>query len=165
MGSTSTFAGFSPKLLSFLSELEKNNNKPWFDKHRKDYESLYVEPAKEFVAAMGSQLKRISADLHAEARINGSILRINRDVRFSKDKSPYRASLQIMFPEGPEFDRHRPAFLFRLTAHSLELGAGLCGFDKDHLHRYRAAVDDSKTGQETAIRPGQRHEQRRRESS
>ena len=148
MSNAATFAGFSPQLFTFLAELEQNNHKPWFDQHRSEYESLYIEPAKEFVAAMGPHLKRISADVHAEPRVNGSIMRINRDVRFSKDKSPYRASLQIMFPQGPEFDRHSPSFLFRLTADALELGADLCGFDKNHLDRYRSATADPKTGKE-----------------
>ena len=71
-----------------MTELGKNNNREWFQAHRDDYEHLLVEPAREFVVAMGECLKALGRDIHAESRVRGSIFAVNRDVRFSKDKTP-----------------------------------------------------------------------------
>ncbi len=84
----SKFSGFDPGLLAFLRDLGKNNDKKWFDAHRSEYESLYLEPAKRFVEAIGPGLAKISRELRAEPRVNGAIMRINRDTRFSNDKTP-----------------------------------------------------------------------------
>ena len=69
------FGGFDPELLEFLTDLEKNNDKKWFDAHRAEYEALYLEPAKRFTEAMGPGLRKISRHLRAEPRVNGSIMR------------------------------------------------------------------------------------------
>ena len=143
---TSSFQGFSRDLPSFFRALAKNNNKAWFDQHHRDYQGLLMEPAKQFVAAMAPELRRLSRDLHAEPRVNGSIMRINRDTRFSKDKTPYKSNLSMIFPEGPEFDRHRPGFLMQVDATTLCIGAGLCGFSPEQLAGYRKRVVEKKSG-------------------
>ena len=71
------FDGFSEKTLRFLRGLSQNNNKPWFDAHRDDYEEGIVEPAKAFVSALGPRLRKISKTVQFEPRINGSLFRIN----------------------------------------------------------------------------------------
>jgi len=83
-------AGFPAGTFTFLRGLAENNQKDWFQEHRDAYEELYVEPARRFVEAIGPPLRIISATLRFEARVNGSLFRVQRDVRFSKDKSPYR---------------------------------------------------------------------------
>jgi uncharacterized protein (TIGR02453 family) len=80
-----TFDGFPKAATKFLKELEKNNNKAWFDDNRADYEQGLLEPCNSFVAAMGPKLAKISPDIHAELKINSSLMRINRDTRLSKD--------------------------------------------------------------------------------
>ena len=125
MAPTLTFRGFPKGLPSFFAQLEKNNNKLWFDQHRKDYEELYVEPAKAFVSAIAPGLSRISEDLRAEPRINGSIMRINRDTRFSKDKIPYKNGLHFLFPEGVGPFSQCPGFYIRIDAKELRFAAGL----------------------------------------
>ena len=143
----SSFQGFSRDLLSFFKALAKNNNKAWFDEHRRDYQGLLIEPAKQFVAAMAPELQRLSKNVRAEPRVNGSIMRINRDTRFSKDKTPYKLNLSMIFPEGSEFDRQHPAFLMQVDATTLCIGAGLCGFSPEQLAGYRKAVVEKKSGQ------------------
>ena len=101
MAKHETFAGFPKGLPRFFAQLEKNNNRDWFESHREDYEELYVEPAKAFVSAIAPGLWNISSAVRAEPRINGSIMRINRDTRFSKDKKPYKNGLHFLFREGP----------------------------------------------------------------
>jgi len=64
-----------------------HNSKSWFDANRQRYEAAYLDPAKAFVDAIGPQLRELVPGISTEARVNGSIFRINRDTRFSKDNS------------------------------------------------------------------------------
>src|SRR5690606_19091043 len=137
---------FSAQTLAFLKGLSANNNKAWFDAHRADYEAHYIAPAKEFVSALGPALQQLSPGLQAEPRVNGSIFRINRDVRFSKDKTPYKDHLDLWFWEGESRSFACSGLFFRLQAKQLILGAGMHRFDKPWLERYRAAVLDEDKG-------------------
>ncbi len=89
------FEGFSDKAFSFLAGLKKNNNKPWFEAHRSDYEEYLREPSKQFVLAMAALFEEEELPLVAD--VKKSLFRINRDIRFSKDKSPYKTHLGIVF--------------------------------------------------------------------
>jgi len=148
---TLTFDGFSRDLPEFLADLEANNTKLWFDAHRADYEALYLEPAKQFVAAMTGPLAKVTPRARAEPRVNGSIMRINKDVRFSKDKTPYKPHLSLVFPVADVFDRKAPAFWFRLSASQLHLGCGMMDFGKTGLKTYRDTIADPKGARAFAL--------------
>ena len=137
------FAGFSPEALSFLSELGRNNRREWFQAHRDEYEALLLEPARDFVEAMGDEL---GPDINADPRVGGSIFRIARDTRFSRDKRPYKDHLDLWFWHGAGPSRERPGFWFRLTPTQLVLGAGMHRFERGVLDRYRDAVVDPDRG-------------------
>jgi uncharacterized protein (TIGR02453 family) len=143
------FGGFPPATIRFLRELRDNNRKDWFDAHRADYEAFWVAPAKAFVVAAGQQLAELAPGIRAEPRVLGSILRINRDTRFSRDPSPYKDHLDFWFWEG---DRRRAVsgFFARLTPERLGAGAGCHGLDPERLARFRQAVADPATGAELA---------------
>jgi len=96
----SNFKGFPKEFITFFENLKQNNSKDWFEKHRKDYEELVLHPAREFVEEMGKKLRRIAPAIHAIPKINQSLFKISRDVRFSKDKSPYKTTMGICFGEG-----------------------------------------------------------------
>ncbi len=140
------FVGFSAKTFRFLKALSDNNDKAWFTDHRDDYEAAYLHPALSFVQDMGPQLQKLSKTVSFEPRINGSLFRIHRDVRFSKDKTPFKDHIDLWFWEGPDKGWSTPGFFLRLSAKSLILGCGMHRFDKAQLERYRAAVADPKTG-------------------
>ncbi|MFQ5967212.1 MAG: DUF2461 domain-containing protein [Acidimicrobiia bacterium] len=140
-----TFAGFPRETVNFLTALSKNNNKSWFDAHRADYEAFWVEPAKQFVAAAGESLTELSPEVQAVPRVNGSIFRVNRDIRFSKDKRPYKDHLDFWFWEG-ERKQAASGYFMRITPTDLGIGVGAHGFDKDRLAAYRSAVVDPKSG-------------------
>jgi uncharacterized protein (TIGR02453 family) len=140
------FEGFPEETLRFLRGLAKNNSKAWFDAHRAEYDEFYVEAAKRFVEAIGPRLQKISKAAQYEARVNGSLFRINRDVRFSKDKSPYKAHLDLWFWEGAHRGWDSPGFFFRLAPTKLILGAGMHQFPKETLAAYRNAVIDERAG-------------------
>ena len=143
-----TFGGFRPELLEFLRELRGNNSREWFTAHRGEYETLLLEPAREFVVAMADWLPKLGSDIHAEPKVHGSILAINRDTRFSADKTPYKTHLDLWFWQGsgPGLNRERPGYFFRLTPESLILGAGMHALSESALERYRRAVLDDERG-------------------
>src|ERR1700681_2431213 len=123
-----TFDGFRLELLEFLRNLGDNNNREWFLAHRQDYAQYLLEPAREFVLAMGECLPRLGEDIHAEPKVRGSIFAINRDIRFSNDKRPYKTYLDLWFWQGDGPSRERPGYFFRLMPESLVLGAGMHAF-------------------------------------
>ncbi len=139
------FTGFPKQTLTFLADLSANNSKDWFVAHRDEYEAFWVEPAKQFVEAAGEALTDLAPDVEAQPRVNGSIFRINRDVRFSKDKSPYKDHLDFWFWEG-ERRSAVSGFYMRITPNQLGIGVGAHGFDKDRLAAYRRAVVNAETG-------------------
>lgn len=140
------FEGFPDGTLRFLRGLAKNNSKAWFDAHRSDYDAFYVDPAKSFVESIGPRLQKVSKTIRYEARVNGSLFRINRDVRFSKDKTPYKAHLDLWFWEGDRRGWESPGFFFRLAPTKLILGAGMHQLSKEQLGTYRDAVVDERSG-------------------
>lgn len=133
---------FSKPTITFLSGLSKHNDKAWFEAHRDDYDESFLAPARAFVEAIGPRLRKIDKTIHAEPK--GSILRIHRDVRFSKDKRPYKDHLDLWFWSGAKKGWDSSGFFFRLTAKELMLGAGMHGFMPPELAKYRAAVAGKK---------------------
>ena len=139
------FAGFPPETVRFLGQLTKNNNREWFEGHRSDYEVHWLEPARDFVIAAGEALRGLSPAIEAQPRVNGSIFRVNRDTRFSKDKTPYKDHIDFWFWEG-ERRRAVSGYYMRITPTKLSLGVGAHGFDKGQLAAFRAAVVDPRAG-------------------
>lgn len=140
MAKGAPFEGFNKKSLKFFRDLKKNNNKAWFDANRNIYQEEVIEPARLFISAMGSKLKRLAPDINADPRVNKSIFRINRDIRFSKDKIPYKTNFGIWFWEGAGKRMERSGFYFHLDPPNLMLGTGIYCFPKTLLTRYRDAV-------------------------
>jgi uncharacterized protein (TIGR02453 family) len=143
------FGGFPPETVRFLRELRVNNHKEWFDAHRADYQAFWVAPAKAFVVAAGQQLVELAPGIRAEPRVLGSIFRINRDTRFSRDPRPYKDHLDFWFWEG-ERRRAVSGFFARLTPEVLGVGAGCHGLDPERLPVFRQAVADPTSGAELA---------------
>jgi uncharacterized protein (TIGR02453 family) len=82
------FQGYSPTTITFLNGLKENNNKAWFEENKPDYQKFVLEPSQELVTELAPLM--LSIDPKLEVSPKKSISRIYRDVRFSKDKSPYR---------------------------------------------------------------------------
>ena len=151
------FQGFPKDTVPFLRDLTENNTKEWFDENRDRYESSYMEPAKAFVKAIGPRLTELSPTVQAEAKVNKSIFRVNRDTRFSKDKTPYKNHIDMMFWDGEGRSRDCAGFFFRLTPQSVHLGAGKHMFAKSELALFRDAIaSDDGAGVEAAIAAAQK---------
>jgi len=147
---SSVFDGFPKECVRFYRELAKNNTKQWFDQHRSDFESFVMKPARLFVAAMGDALARMSPGIHADPRVDKSIFRIYRDVRFSGDKRPFKTNLGIWFWEGNGPRMESSGFYLQLEPGSLMLGAGMYMFPKHMLKEYRDSVVHPKYGAQLA---------------
>jgi uncharacterized protein (TIGR02453 family) len=139
------FSAFPAATHDFLRGIADNNGKEWFEDNRQFYEDGYVAPARQFVDAIGPKLKSISPGVRYEARINGSISRINRDVRFSRDKRPYKDHLDIWFWHG-EKKGWDPGFYLRITPATLYLGSGMHGLQGKMLDDFRSAVLAESSG-------------------
>ena len=121
-----TFQGFGKPALQFLAELEANNNREWFAQNKPRYEELVREPALDFIVAMGSELQKLSPHLEAiPKRVGGSLMRVYRDTRFGKDKTPYKTNIGIQFRHRMGKDVHCPGFYLHISNDEIFLGAGM----------------------------------------
>lgn len=137
---TEAFDGFPKQCVKFLEDLRDNNDRNWFETHRTEYDYYVMEPARRFVVALGRKLHDFAPGVVAEPRVDRSIFRIYRDVRFSKDKSPYKTNLGIWFWEGDLPRKECSGFYFHLEPPTLMLAAGAHIFDKKVLAEYRKSV-------------------------
>ncbi len=129
---------FTPDTLSFLAELEAHNEKSWFDANRKRYEQHFVAPGKALVEAVS-----------ARVGLPGKAMRIFRDVRFSKDKTPYKPHLDTWWASST--GEWGPGLFARLRPGSFLVGVGCHGFDKPALASFRAAVAKDGAALERAV--------------
>lgn len=143
MAAIEKFSGFPLELMPFLQQLSKHNNKKWFDAHRDDYEAVMRQPALDFIEAMQKPLSKVSPHvLAAPKKVGGSLLRINRDIRFSKDKTPYKTHLGIQFRHEQGKDIHAPGYYLHVDLEQAFLGAGVWHPDSASLQQIRAAIDE-----------------------
>jgi uncharacterized protein (TIGR02453 family) len=137
------FNGFPPGAVTFLEGLREHNEKPWFEAHRQQYEDDLLEPGRVFAEAMAARLDGLMPPESHPVR--GSLFRIYRDVRFSKDKTPYKTHLGIAFgPEGRS--KESAGFYFQIDPVHLFLGAGMHAFPKEVLAAFRDAAVDPVEG-------------------
>jgi uncharacterized protein (TIGR02453 family) len=135
------FTGFPKDALAFLRELERHNERAWFEARRERYETSVREPALAFVAAMASQLPKLSEHLVADPRpIGGSLMRIHRDVRFSADKSPYKTNIGIQFRHSGGKDVHAPGIYVHIAPDGCFIGAGMWRPEPDALAAIRKRI-------------------------
>ncbi len=140
------FDGFHLELLHFLNELTRNNSKKWFDKNKDRYEKVIRTPALQFIEAMEEPLKKISPHFMAvPKKVGGSLMRIHRDVRFSKNKKPYKTNVGIHFRHELGKDVHCPGYYLHIDLESVFIGAGIWHPETPALNQIRnAIVEDPK---------------------
>ena len=126
-------SGLGPEAAAFLAALAANNSRDWFHAEKAAYERDLKGPAEAFSAVLADRLAAAHGMAHTPR-----IFRIARDVRFSKDKTPYNAHLHISFV--PQADGAPPAWLFGLEPKSLVLGTGIFAFEGAALDKWREAV-------------------------
>lgn len=128
--------------LKFLKNLKKNNNKPWFEAHRKDYENAksdFANLVDELIKKHGRKDETIS---HLKAR--DCMFRINRDVRFSKDKSPYKSNMGAYINGGGK-KSITGGYYFHCEPGRSFVGGGLWMPQPSELHKIRQEIDYNLT--------------------
>ena len=120
------FDGFRDETIKFLNELAANNNREWFAVNKHRYESLVVDRTFAFIIAMGDELRKISSHFEAiPKKQGGSLMRVYRDTRFSKDKTPYKTNIGIQFRHEAGRDVHAPGYYMHIEPGDVFVGAGL----------------------------------------
>ncbi len=123
--------------ISFFEGLEENNHKEWFDEHRKDYENHVRKPFIKLIVALIPALLEIEHGLHTDAK--KTLFRINRDIRFSKDKTPYNTLMKAsLSSEGKKSEV--PGFYVGIGAENVHVGGGLYQLSKDRLSHVRDLI-------------------------
>jgi len=133
---------FTTKAFTFLGSLERNNDKEWFEAHRADYESAIVQPAFEFIDEAGEWFEAARMPYVAEAKkVGGSLSRIHRDTRFSKDKTPYHTHVVIGFEHrGSSEDHPMPGIGIRFDKAGAAVGGGCWMGGTPVLNKVRDAI-------------------------
>ena len=137
-------AYFTKDFIDFFKELSKNNKKEWFDSNRKRYEKSVKQPFAEFVQEM---IDRIRADdPKVDISTKDAIFRINRDVRFSKDKTPYKTHMAAIISARGKKDKGFPGNYFQLGADELRIYGGAHMVEKEVLYRLRKQIVGNMKG-------------------
>ena len=133
---------FTPRLFKFLGELRRHNRRLWFLKHRSEFEDCVRQPGLRFIADLQLRLREVSPWLVADPKPHGgSLFRIYRDVRFSKDKSPYKTHTGMNFRHASTSETvHGPSLYLHLEPKNCFLAGGIWQPEPRSLARIRDAV-------------------------
>lgn len=132
---------FTRQTFSFLSSLAENNTREWFDEHKQDYEDYVREPALDFITDMANEMPAISRHFRAvPKKAGGSLMRVQRDTRFSPDKTPYKTNIGIHFRHEVGKDVHAPGYYVHIEPGECFVGIGLWRPDADALFKIREAI-------------------------
>ena len=114
------FPGFPKDFFVFYEQLQLNNNREWFNDNKNRYYESVANPISEFIVCMAPRLKTISAHYVADPKPHGgSMFRIYRDTRFSKDKTPYKTHAGVQFRHAAGKDARAPGFYVHLATDEL----------------------------------------------
>ena len=140
------FQGLPVQGFRFLEQLKSNNSRVWFTEHKRDYETYVKAPSQELFAALSERLGLIT-----DEEMGGKVFRIYRDVRFSKDKTPYKSHVHMSFFPKSSSSAARVGFFFAWEPDKFFTGAGCFDMKGTVLSRYRSAVDNKETGEELQV--------------
>jgi uncharacterized protein (TIGR02453 family) len=128
-----------PATLKFLKGLKKNNNKPWFDKHRSEYEAAKSDFAGFIDKLIQAHCKKDNTINHLKSK--DCMFRINRDIRFSKDKSPYKSNFGASINKAGKKAFNTAGYYFHLEPGQSFIGGGLYMPGPDELKKVRQEID------------------------
>jgi len=129
---------FNKKYLSFFKKLAANNHKDWFDENRKEYEQEVREPFKFFIGDLIKAIGTFDKEIQLEPK--NAIFRINRDVRFSKDKTPYKLFNSAIISNGGRKDKAYPGLYIELNPEKLGVYGGLFMPDTKQVYKTREYI-------------------------
>jgi uncharacterized protein (TIGR02453 family) len=137
-------AQLTPDLFRFLEDLKANNDRTWFKSNQARFEETVREPLLAFISAFEEPLAAISPSMLAVAKKSGgSMFRIYRDTRFSKDKSPYKTWAAVQFRHEAGRDAHAPCYYLHLEPGDVFVGAGIWHPDGPALDAIRVLINEN----------------------
>lgn len=135
------FQGFPTGTLAFLKDLERHNEREWFQANKHRYETQVLEPALDFIATMHPRLQRISEHfVGIPKRVGGSLMRVYRDTRFGKDKTPYKTNIGIQFRHELGKSVHAPGYYVHIDNSGCFLAVGMWRPEPEALARVRQHI-------------------------
>ena len=138
------FTGFSEDTISFFLDLKFHNNAAYFHENHDRYVEVVQRPFYEFIEDLGPAMKKI--DPQMEIRPHKCLSRIHRDTRFSRDKSPYRDHLWLLFRREGEPREQSLMFWFELGPSRLDWGMGFWGENREALDLFRKRMRANPDG-------------------
>jgi len=146
------------ELFRFLEELRKHNERDWFNRNKERYLAEVRDPLLAFITAIAPKLRAISPHIVADARPSGgSLLRIYRDTRFSRDKTPYQTHAALWFRLATDKKVEGPGYYLHLERGRSFIGAGMWRPSGDALHAIRESIVKDPRGWRRAKRSGLSH--------
>lgn len=133
------FSGFSPSTLEFLRNLKANNNRSWFAEHRSEYRKHLADPLKSLTASLLPMILELDPEIVPSP--SRHIARINRDIRFSKDKSPYWTNPWLAFRRPLENWYRAPTWFFELHESGYSYGMNVYSPYAATMRRFREKID------------------------
>ncbi|MCB2224807.1 MAG: DUF2461 domain-containing protein [Actinobacteria bacterium] len=145
---------FTPRLFAFLKDLREHNDRAWFQANQARFEEDVREPALRFIEDVSGPLLKVSEHFTADARkVGGSLFRIQRDTRFSSDKSPYKTQVGIQFRHvATRADVHAPGYYLHLEPGNCFAGVGLWHPSTEHAYAIRHKIADEGAAWKRATR-------------
>ncbi len=131
---------FTNDFVKFFKDLENNNHKEWFDKNRKRYQTSVKDPFYAFVDEMITRINERDPSVQITAK--DAVMRINRDIRFSPDKTPYNVHYGAIISSSGRKDKSVPGYFIRFSPKMIGIFGGAHGIDKHQLHKIRSAIKD-----------------------
>lgn len=134
-------AFFTNDYLDFFKELAANNHKDWFDENRKRYQESVKKPFDAFVDAVINEMKKTDSSINIQAK--DAVFRINRDIRFSQDKTPYKLNRSAIISPGGKKNKTFPGLYFEFSPEHVRVYTGAYMPDKDQLQALREEISDN----------------------
>ena len=132
---------FTTEFIEFFKELAPNNHKDWFDENRKRYHEHVKKPFEVFVQELIDRANKIDSEI--DIPYNKAIFRINRDIRFSKNKEPYKISRSAIISAGGTKNKSLPGLYFEINPEEVRVYSGLFQMDKHQLQRVREEIAEN----------------------
>ena len=131
-------AHFTKDFLKFFQGLAKNNEREWFHANKKDYETHVKNPFKNFVQLIIDKMQAVDPTVVILPK--DAIFRINRDIRFAKDKTPYKTNVSAAISAGGRKDHSKPGIYFEMGAEKFGIFSGVYQPDKNQLQNIREGI-------------------------
>jgi len=141
------FEGFPEGGLAFLRELAQNNDRDWFEAHRAAWDEGIVPAMLAWCSELAERLRDVMPKLSFVPRVGGSLYRLNRDIRFSKDKRPYKTHVAALLWEGAAEKHDAPGVYLHVSPGEVIFGGGLYVFEENRLDRFRKLLHNQRSAE------------------